>query len=125
MSHTHELVKFKSERANQLLKDSSNVVVTNVSGRTLTIGSPVVSIYPGESAVGCQDNPSIISGLASRSLKIDSSAPQVEELAAKPKKQKEEPKVEETFATVAEPEAESSVQLVSSDDGELSSSDTL
>jgi hypothetical protein len=121
MTHTHKVEKIKE----QTEFDSNGVgyiVVLNVAGRPISVGSPSVTLYPGDKAFSCEDNEKILKAIKEKKLSI------VESFAykAKIKKQKqEEQKQEETFTTVADSEEQVSVQLGLSDDDGSSSNDEL
>lgn len=121
MTHTHKVEKIKE----QTEFDSNGVgyiVVLNVAGRPISIGSPSVTLYPGDKAFSCEDNEKVLKAIKEKKLSIvESFAPK-----AKVKKQKqEEQKQEETFTTVADSEEQVSVQLGLSDDDGSSSKDEL
>jgi hypothetical protein len=121
MTHIHKVEKIKD----QTDFDSDGVgyiVVSNVTGRPISIGSPSVNLYPGDKAFSCEDNETILKAIKDNKLNIvESFAPK-----AKVKKQKqEEQKQEETFTTVADSEEQVSVQLGLSDDDGSSSKDEL
>ena len=121
MTHIHKVEKIKE----QTEFDSDGVgyiVVSNVAGRPVSIGSPSVTLYPGDKAFSCEDNEQVLKAIKGNKLKIvESFAPK-----AKVRKQKqEEQKQEETFTTVADSEEQVSVQLGLSDDDSSSSQDEL
>ena len=121
MTHIHKIEKIKDQTEFES-NDVGYIVVSNVAGRTITVGSPSVTLYPGDKAFSCEDNDSVLKAVKNRKLSI------LESHAAKPKvkKQKqEEEKQLETLATVADIEEEVSVQLGLSDDGALPPSDKL
>lgn len=121
MTHIHKIEKVKEGQEFDS-NGSGYVVVSNVAGRPLVLGTPAVSLYPGDKAYACDDNDAIIRGVKSGKLKI------VESFEGKPKAKKqkpEEPKQEESLATVADVEEEVSVQLGLSDEGDSSLSDKL
>jgi hypothetical protein len=121
MTHTHKIEKVKEGQEFDS-NGSGYLVVSNIAGRPIVIGKPAVSLYPGDKAYSCDDNESVLTAVKSGKLKIVESF----EAKAKTKKQKqEEPKQEETLATVADVEEEVSVQLGLSDEGDSSLSDTL
>ena len=126
MSHSHEVKKVKTSET--ALDDASfgSVTVNNVSGRPVSFGSPVVLLYPGDSAVCCACNPTLDKFVANKLVKVVDKADAKQESAPKPKKQKlEEVRPEETFETVAEVEPLPSVQLTSSSNGETFNSEEL
>jgi hypothetical protein len=121
MTHIHKIEKIKDEKE----FDSNGfgyVIVSNVAGRPIVIGSPAVTLYPGDKAFSCEDNDSVLRAVKAKKLAI------VEIFEAKPKTKKqkpEEPKQEETLVTVADIEEEVSVQLGLSDEGDFPLSDKL
>lgn len=110
MAHTHGITKVADGVEFDCQSDYS--VLLNVSGRTLVIGSPAISIFPKEKVYFCGENEKIARFIKDNKLKVS----EVFAAKAKSKKVKEE-KSEETPTTVAEPESEVSVQLGSSEDG--------
>lgn len=126
MSHSHEVKKLKNSDVKLDDQSVGSVTFTNVSGRPLSFGKPSVNLYPGDSAICCEDNPSLELFVAKKLVKVIDKAEQKQKSTAKPKTQKvEEPKVEETFETVAEVEPLPSVQLTSSSNGETLNSEEL
>lgn len=126
MSHSHEVKKIKSGDAKLSDNSAGSVTVVNISGRTLSFGSPAVLLYPGDSALSCQDNPILDKFVSSKLVKITESTEAKPESTPKAKKPKtEEIQVEETFETVAEVAPLPSVQLTSSSNGETLNSEEL
>lgn len=126
MSHSHEVKKLKN--ADVKLDDQSvgSATIVNISGRPLSFGKPAVNLYPNDSAIVCEDHPSIDGLIAKKLIKVLDRGEAKQKSTAKPKIQKvEEPKVEETFETVAEVEPLPSVQLTSSSNDETLNSEEL
>lgn len=121
MTHIHKIEKIKN--GNEFDANGQGyLIVSNVAGRPIVIGSPAVALYPLDKAFACEDHDAVLKAIKDKKLAI------VEIFEAKPKlkKQKqEEPKQEETLATVADIEEEVSVQLGLSDEGDSSLSDKL
>lgn len=107
MAHKHGLQKIKNDTT--FSGGDDYVVLKNVSGATVFAGG--VNLFPGDTAWYCGKDERVDKLVARKILKT------VEVNTPKPKvkKQKEE-KLEETSATVAEPDGEASVQLGSFED---------
>lgn len=132
MTHNHQVKKIKNN--DEKLDDNSVETVTfsNTSGMPISIGRPSVILYPGDTAISCEDNPHFQKLVSSKKITVISSY-----VPSKPKKQtkakeeavveleKEEPLVEETFETVADLEANVSVQLAQPDSDALSDKDAF
>lgn len=120
MAHTHKVEKVKNQSGFDA-DGAGHIVVKNVSGRNITVGSPGVLLYPGDTAFSCDDNPAILTAVKSYKLEIVSTE------AAKPKakKAKVEEVKEETLTTVADSDEQVSVQLDLPDDGKTLPSDEL
>jgi len=107
MTHEHGFKKIKNDLSFDC--DGSHVVLENVSGRTLFGGG--ASLFPGDRGFYCGQDAKIDKFIKENKLKV------AEEHSAKPKPRKpKEEKSEETYATVADVDAEASVQLGSSED---------
>jgi hypothetical protein len=107
MTHEHGFQKIKNDLSFDC--DGINVVLENVSGRTLFAGG--ASLFPDDRGFYCGQDAKIDKLIKENKLKV------VEEHSAKPKPRKpKEEKSEETYATVADVDAEASVQLGSSED---------
>ena len=125
MTHLHKVEKIKGQ--SDFENDGSgHIVVKNISGRNITVGSPPVLLYPEDEAFSCDDNPDVLSAIKSYKLEIV----KTEEAKEKPKKSKiEETKVEkvkeETLTTVADSAEQVSVQLDLPDDSKTLNSDEL
>lgn len=118
--HTeHFGIKIKADSPAEKLPNGA-IAVRNVSGRTLQIGKPIVTLYPGEEGAFCSDARALQSGISSKALKIlfvheSTEVQEVKESSSKKKKQQvnEElvPEVETVSETVASDAPETSVQL--------------
>ena len=107
MTHEHGFQKIKNDLSFDC--DGSHVVLENVSGRTLFAGG--VNLFPGDRGFYCGQDKKVDKFIKENKLKV------AEEHSAKPKPRKpKEEKSEETYATVADVDAEASVQLGSSED---------
>lgn len=116
MAHIHKVEKIKGQ-SDFDANGAGYIVVSNVAGRPVSVGSPSVVLYPGDKAFSCDDNDSVLKAVKAKKLSV------VETFESKPKAKKQ--KQEETLATVADSEEEVSVQLGLSDEGEQPLSDTL
>ena len=127
MAHTHDVKKVKNNQNAELASTDAGVITfANVSGRNVSVGTAGILLYPGDTAVSCACHPHVSAGLKSRKYKIISqSEPQAPAQKNRKTKVEEPAPVEETFATVAEPEPSSSVQLDSSDESETQSGEEL
>jgi hypothetical protein len=120
LMHTeHFGIKIKADSPAEKLPDGA-IAVKNVSGRTLQIGKPAVTLYPGEEGAFCADAKGLQSAISSKALKSISvhrltEVQEVKESSSKKKKQQvnEElaPEVETVLETVASDAPETSVQL--------------
>jgi hypothetical protein len=107
MAHEHGFQKIKEDLSFDC--DGSHVVLENVANRTLFVGG--VNLFPGDKGFYCGQDKKIDKFIKENKLKV------VEENSAKPKSRKpKEEKSEETSVTVADADAEASVQLGSSED---------
>jgi hypothetical protein len=107
MTHKNGFQKIKNDLSFDC--DGIHVVLENVSGRTLFAGG--ASLFPDDRGFYCGQDAKIDKLIKENKLKV------VEEHSAKPKPRKpKEEKSEETYATVADVDAEASVQLGSSED---------
>lgn len=127
MAHTHDVQKVKNNQNTELASTDTGVITfVNIAGRTVSVGSSGVLLYPGDTAVSCACHPEVTVGVKSRKYKIISqSEPQAPAQKSRKTKAEEPAPVEETFATVADPEPASSVQLDSSDESETQSGEEL
>lgn len=116
MTHAHKIEKIKGQ-SDFDANGAGYIVVSNVAGRPVSVGSPSVTLYPGDKAFSCNDNDSVLKAVKDKKLSIVETF----EAKQKPKKQKQE----ETLATVADLEEEVSVQLGLSDEGEQPVTDIL
>lgn len=109
-------------KADSLVEKLPNgvIAVKNVSGRTLQIGQPSVTLYPGEQGAFCDDAKGLQSAISSRAVKVLFVKDKKEEQEVKessPKKKKSQvneelaPEVETVSETVASDALETSVQL--------------
>ena len=94
--------------------------VKNVSGRTLQLGEPVVTLFPGEKAAFCDDAKGLQGAISSKSVKVifvKDSKEKEEVKESTPKKKKPQaveesaPEQETVLETVASDAPETSVQL--------------
>jgi hypothetical protein len=126
MSHSHEVKKLKNPDVKLDDQSVGSVTIVNIAGYPLSFGKPSVNLYPDDSAIACEDHPSIQALVAKNLVKVLDGTESKQKSTAKPKIQKaEEPKVEETFETVAEVEPLPSVQLTSSSNDETLNSEEL
>jgi hypothetical protein len=118
MTHTHKVEKVK-EQTEFDSNSAGYIVVLNISGRPISVGTPSVTLYPGDKAFSCEDNEKVLKAIKDKKLSLlESFAPKTK---VKKQKQEEYKEEEETFTTVADSEEQVSVQLgLSDDDGSLS-----
>lgn len=116
MAHIHKIQKIKGQTDFDA-NGAGYIVVANIAGRAISVGSPSIVLYPGDKAFSCDDNDLVLSAVKGNKLAI------VETFESKPKPKKQ--KQEETLVTVADSEEEVSVQLGMSDEGEEPLGDIL
>lgn len=118
--HTeHFGIKIKADSLAEKLPNGA-VVVRNVSGRTLQIGKPALTLYPGEEGAFCEDARGLQSAISSKALRTlyiqeSTEVQEVKESSSKKKKQQTSEELVLEVGTVSETVAsdapKTSVQL--------------